>query len=107
MEKDIKDEELEAMQDIEEEDWEVIAMADENGNESQFVVEMYIELEGKTYAIMHKLTEENEIDDEDGVYAFRAEFEDEELTKLEEIDDEEIAMVGQKYEEICKEMEEA
>lgn len=104
MEKDIKNEELEAMQDFEEEP-EVITMADEDGNESQYLVDMYLTIEDKTYVVMYKLGENGDVEEEDA-YAFRAVFEDEELVSLEELSDLEIVAVGAKYEEICAAQEE-
>lgn len=104
MDKDLRNEELEAMQDFEEEP-EVIAMADEEGNESQYLVDMYLNIGDKTYVVMYKLNENGDVEEEDA-YAFRAVFVDEELERLEELTDEEIVAVGEKYEEICKAQEE-
>lgn len=104
MEKEIKNEELEAMQEFEEEP-EVIAMADEEGNESQYIVDMYLNIGDNTYVVMYKIDENGDVEEEDA-YAFKAIFEDEELVKLEELTDAEIVAVGEKYEQICKEQEE-
>lgn len=105
MAKEYEIEELENMAEEEELEERYITMADENGVESDFVIDMYIPIDGVTYVVMYKLDENGEVDVEDDVYAFRAVFEDEELANLEEISDEEVAKVGAEYERILKELE--
>lgn len=63
MEKDIKNEELEAM--AEEEQENIVVLTDENGNESYFVEEMVIPVGDKNFAILVGITVDDCCDDEE------------------------------------------
>lgn len=119
MEKDIKNEELEAMQANAEEGEEVdvVVLTDEQGNESYFMEEMVIPYEGKNFAVLVSIDDDCCEDEECDCHDHEHE-EEEDYCIIARIDfdengeavyvgptDEEYEAVAALYDEMCAEEE--
>ena len=118
MEKDIKNEELEAMQanaeEVEEVD--VVVRTDEQGNESYFMEEMVIPYEGKNFAVLVSIDDDccedeecdchdHEHEEEDYCIIARIDFDENGEAVYVGPTDEEYEAVAALYDEMCAEEE--
>ena len=114
MEKDIKNEELAAMQ-AEGEEVDVVVLTDEQGNESYFMEEMVIPYEGKNFAVLVSIDddccEDEECDchdhehEEDYCIIARIDFDENGEAVYVGPTDEEYEAVAALYDEMCAEEE--
>ena len=118
MEKDIKNEELEAMQanDEEGEEVDVVVLTDEQGNESYFMEEMVIPYEGKNFAVLVSIDDDccedeecdchdHEHEEEDYCIIARIDFDENGEAVYVGPTDEEYEAVAALYDEMCAEEE--
>ena len=118
MEKDIKNEELEAMKANAEEGEEVdvVVLTDEQGNESYFMEEMVIPYEGKNFAVLVSIDDEccedeecdchdHEHEEEDYCIIARIDFDENGEAVYVGPTDEEYEAVAALYDEMCAEEE--
>ena len=118
MEKDIKNEELEAMQANAEEGEEVdvVVLTDEQGNESYFMEEMVIPYEGKNFAVLVSIDDDccedeecdchdHEHEEEDYCIIARIDFDENGEAVYVGPTDEEYEAVAALYDEMCAEEE--
>lgn len=111
MEKDIKNEELEAMAAEEEADEIVVVLTDEEGNESYFVEEMVLPVDGKNFAILVGVDEDccedeecechhHDEEDDDNVIIARIDFDENGEPVYVGPTDEEFEKVREAYENL-------
>lgn len=117
-EKDIKNEELEAMKEnAEGEEVDVVVLTDENGNESYFMEEMVIPFDGKNFAVLVALDDEccedeecdchnHDEEDEDVCIIARIDFDENGEAVYVGPTDEEYEAVAELYDSMCDEVEE-
>ncbi len=118
MEKDIKNEELEAMHANAEEGEEVdvVVLTDEQGNESYFMEEMVIPYEGKNFAVLVSIDDDccedeecdchdHEHEEEDYCIIARIDFDENGEAVYVGPTDEEYEAVAALYDEMCAEEE--
>ena len=117
MEKDIKNEELEAMQaNAEEGEVDVVVLTDEQGNESYFMEEMVIPYEGKNFAVLVSIDDDccedeecdchdHEHEEEDYCIIARIDFDENGEAVYVGPTDEEYEAVAALYDEMCAEEE--
>lgn len=114
-EKDIKNEELEAMQEDAEE-VNVVVLTDEQGNESYFMEEMIIPYDGKNFAVLVGIDEDCCEDEECECHHHEHEEDDDDICIIARIDfdengeaiyvgptDEEYEAVAELYDQYCEE----
>ena len=117
MEKDIKNEELEAMrEDAEGEEVDVVVLTDEQGNESYFMEEMVIPYEGKSFAILVGIDDDccedeecdchDHEDENDVCIIARIDFDENGEAVYVGPTDEEYEAVAALYDEMCEDEEE-
>lgn len=119
MEKDIKNEELEAMrEDAEGEEVDVVVLTDEQGNESYFMEEMVIPYNGKNFAILVGIDDdccededcdchdhEDDEDEDDVCIIARIDFDENGEAVYVGPTDEEYEAVAALYDEMCEDEE--
>lgn len=93
-------------EDLEFEEPEIIYIPDEEGNEEEFEVIMKFEVDGSDQKYMMVVPLNGENDEEDEVYAFRYEEEDDDLKLYTIEDEEEWNMVEETFNTLLGEMEE-
>ena len=106
MEKDIKNEELEAMrEDAEGEEVDVVVLTDEQGNESYFMEEMVIPYNGKNFAILVGIDDDCCEDEDDVCIIARIDFDENGEAVYVGPTDEEYEAVAALYDEMCEDEE--
>ncbi len=119
MEKDIKNEELEAMrEDAEGEEVDVVVLTDEQGNESYFMEEMVIPYNGKNFAILVGIDDDCCEDEECDCHDHDHDEDEDDVCIIARIDfdengeavyvgptDEEYEAVAALYDEMCEDEE--
>ncbi|HTG68449.1 MAG TPA: DUF1292 domain-containing protein [Candidatus Udaeobacter sp.] len=93
-------------EDLEFEEPEIIYIPDEEGNEEEFEVIMKFEVDGSDQKYMMVVPLNGENDEEDEVYAFRYEEEEDDLKLYTIEDEEEWNMVEETFNTLLGEMEE-
>jgi uncharacterized protein YrzB (UPF0473 family) len=89
------------------EDQEAVVVTDEKGNESYYLEEMVIPMDGKNFALLTQIPEEDDTDpaEEDNVIIARVDFDDKGDPVYLDPTDEEFEAVRKAYEEIMDEMD--
>lgn len=115
-EKDIKNEELAAMQEEAGEEVDVVVLTDEQGNESYFMEEMVIPYEGKNFAVLVSIDDccededcdchNHEENDEDYCIIARIDFDENGEAVYVGPTDEEYEAVSALYDDMCEDEEE-
>jgi len=85
----------------------VVVITDEKGNESYYLEEMVIPMDGKNFALLTQIPEEDNTDpeEEDNVIIARVDFDDKGDPVYLDPTDEEFEAVRKAYEEIMDEMD--
>ncbi|MDY4921222.1 MAG: DUF1292 domain-containing protein [Phascolarctobacterium sp.] len=115
-EKDIKNEELAAMQEEAEEEVNVVVLTDPEGNEHYFMEEMIIPYNGKSFAVLVGIDDEccedeecechhHDEDDEDTCIIARIDFDENGEAVYVGPTDEEYEAVAELYDQLCEEEE--
>ena len=102
--KDIKNEELAAMQE-EAEEVDVVVLTDEQGNESYFMEEMIIPYNGKSFAVLVAIDEYCCEDEDDYCIIARIDFDENGEAVYVGPTDEEYEAVAALYDQFCEEEE--
>lgn len=85
---------------------DLVVITDEAGNETYYVEEMVIPMDGKNFALLTQVQEEGDPDDEDEVIIARVDFDDSGDPLYLDPTDDEFAAVRDAYEKMMDEMDE-